>query len=135
MREIKFRAFIKEKNKIIYSYDSVDTDDLSAGVEMGNFFKDLEDLTIHKGDVILMQFTGLKDKNGKEIYEGDIVKVPSAEKAMFVVYQAPEFVMKVSKTSKAWSGFALKYTENQFQEIIGNIYENKELFKITLCQH
>jgi hypothetical protein len=73
--------------------------------------------------------TGLKDKNGKEIYEGDIVEHGIDNNTAIVIYQAPSFVMKKNIKNKTWYEFILSETELQFEKIIGNIYENPELLK------
>ncbi len=93
MREIKFRAWDKRAKKM--------TGDV--------FFKPESE------DVILMQCTEIKDRNGKEIYEGDIVTKE---------YTSGLHTLEVKW--RGYGGFSELYCSNKF-EIIGNIYENPEL--------
>jgi hypothetical protein len=95
-REIKFRAWCK-KNEIMHR----EWKDLDAKNE------------------ILMQYTGLKDKKGKEIYEGDIVKEREWKQE----------IRWSIENSGFWVGtsYHLNMRTAQEIEIIGNIYENKEL--------
>ncbi len=72
----------------------------------------------HVSDCVLMQFTGLRDKNGQEIYEGDIVAWH-------------QFKITVEwNPMEARFGFPTEYSLRQHEvEIIGNIHENPELLK------
>ena len=67
------------------------------------------------------QFIGLYDRNGKEIYEGDIIKLGNGQ-VRFVFYGCSEF--KHTAYGKVAKNFDYK---DKGYEVIGNIYENKEL--------
>lgn len=83
-------------------------------------------------DVILMQSTGLKDKNGKEIFEKDIVDFKGRKAivkwhgsyASFIY----EFVDELQNRTTEWQSLYLSYYHF---EIIGNVYENPELLEVT----
>ena len=75
---------------------------------------------------ILMQFTGLTDKNGKEIYEGDIVDVDDySNGAYFGINQPRKRITIQYQDLSVGIGFHILHKNNA--EIIGNIYENPEL--------
>ena len=79
----------------------------------------------------LMQCTGLKDKNGKEIFEGDIVKIPedydefgrNAGEILKVAFDKGCFRLKRPNSK----GRGFYFEDDNVVEVIGNIYENQEL--------
>lgn len=84
----------------------------------------------HADEIELMQSTGLKDKNGKEIFEGDIVDYKGREAVVkwhgsyaSFIYR---FVDELNKRSAEWYPLYLAYLKC---EVIGNIYENPELLE------
>lgn len=125
MREIKFRAWDKELKFI------VDSSRYLLGMD-GNAFFDNNDSSLYDQTekLVLMQYTGLKDKNGVEIYEWDILQ-GSNGRIVVCTYQAPIFVLKEKLTNKRWFNFIRHPDENQFETVIGNIYENPELLEAS----
>ena len=109
MRELKFRAWNEQRKKIIFG----PTD----GNDSPSWILALMD------DVPKMQYTGLKDKNGKEIYEGDIVNHLYHHQKAVIEWINCGLMMKYSDGLKD-SMFAI---DMEHIEIIGNIYENPEL--------
>jgi len=115
MKEIKFRAL----DKTCGEFTNIEYLDIR--------FKNNGEIEIFEGDHIvstnktndyeLMQYTGLKDKNGKEIYEGDIIKHS---------YRVRNTVIKWDDKRAGWS---MGGYNNDTVEVIGNIYENPELLK------
>ena len=119
MREIKFMAWHKEK-KILREVLEIS---FSGGYVILAGFGSFGEIEAPIRDVELMQYTGLKDKNDKEIYEGDILTW--GNNVIAKVYYADDLAMFrcVIEGTDEFDLFAF----NQEASIIGNIYENKEL--------
>lgn len=120
MREIKFRAWdIPEKE--MYGWYAI---------------RDAKNLgSVEDKEVIFMQYTGLKDKNDKEIYEGDILKSLGRELDKCIWY-TPEidsepaisgFTFTPVRKIGGWAAYETGWV--WAAEVIGNIYENPELLK------
>ena len=115
MREIKFRAWDIDKKEMFIPSMITSSGDISRPYGIDNWCK-----------AELMQFTGLQDKNGKDIYEGDIVEYEDlaldgggdGEKHIVCFESLEEAIM---------FNMGFKYVGSEQMEIIGNIYENPEL--------
>ena len=120
MRDIKFRVWDNERNAMFNS-KSVDIDFFEGKIEItSDTIRYDEVYTDEIKDFELMQYVGCKDKNNKEIYEGDIVK--TKEHIGQIIYSKGMFFIDVK------GDFYLPiYNVSEFMEVIGNIYENPEL--------
>jgi uncharacterized phage protein (TIGR01671 family) len=117
MREIKFRAWNKE-TKSMRIVDNMQLDNSKVNlVFMEN--GELAPESFLRENLILLQFTGLKDEDGKEIYEGDIVQ-KGFEKYQ-IEWQYTSF--GINTRNYGWQ-LLDEFTD---LKIIGNIYENPEL--------
>ena len=113
MREIKFRAWDGERMKEVLTW-GFNEGFISTPKTLGD-----------ENDFDIMQYTGLKDKNGVEIYEGDVVSVGDINYE--IVYLAPTFYLR--KKANYNINLETFSTPMVFKEVIGNIHENPELIK------
>lgn len=122
MREIKFRYWDKENNEMINA-------DVLA-------FEEYLPVADHLNQEGIMQYTGMKDVNGVEIYEGDILQPSNNEKKIFtVVWREGEsgfkrkysYVRKYQREEYEGTSYLPIYPNGH--KVIGNIHENPELIK------
>ena len=127
MRAIKFRAWYQGKMipagspKWLVEFDGDIWENVGKGYQ--------PDVLNDRSDAVLMQFTGLTDRNGKEIYEGDILDSPNGIEV--VTFQYGMFGAGTVNGSH-WGGMLLTDSDagNEVLEaVIGNIYQDSELLE------
>lgn len=129
-REIKFRAWVMAKHCYM---EVVSIEFLTNKVILKEIWVRAHSILAMKAvsldRVILEQYTGLKDKNGKEIYGGDIVKVVGVGVSRVIQSGWGEWQL-CDLTNSDGNILSLGYClEREYCEVIGNIHENPELLE------
>ncbi len=118
MREIKFRAWLRQKEKMLHW----GTDIVSIGPPLSIYDAERQ---VWYGDerIVLMQYTGLKDKNGQEIWEGDTMQLEGTIRGW----------IEYDSTKASWIVQGFDFWCHLFQvaelEVIGNRYEHPSLLR------
>lgn len=151
MREIKFRAWDEWSNRMIFQHDMncvIGNKEYyfslyEESVELLHYDEDYSAYV--KCNAELMQYTGLKDMNGKEVYEGDIVKEKYYEYSKYSKKQPSKSYGVIKRENKSCNLYIEWHFQDRYEgeafwntnqlyinkacefEVIGNIYENKDL--------
>lgn len=133
-REIRFRGLTINTKRWVYGYlAEIETNwDYYNGyglpTEYSKVIISTEYTTREAVDIIpetVGQYTGLKDKNEKDIYEGDILKDCDTREIKTVIWHKNCFILRDTKGFYQWT-----YFEDE-HEVIGNIYENPDLLEVA----
>lgn len=131
----RYIAWIKTEKRMFFSDDilAIDYENEEVVTQQVYFENGLPDdrfIYCYKTDEIeLMQTTGLKDKNGKEIFEGDIVKMSKDVYSEPTYYEVVRHYGGAYRLESKQHGCEL-WLRHTNCEVVGNIYENRELLEV-----
>jgi len=139
MREIKFRVW--DGDKFIWNSQGSQQDKQHFFIGVEGFIYAKYGRTEYHENLVIQQFTGFKDKNNKDIYEGDIVKFEHDEeicgpcsypkRRKYLGQVVDVYLIQHAKPSifKEYREKLIKHCQGKKIEIVGNIFENPELLK------
>lgn len=130
MREIRYRAWNKQENRWATHNEQLSDVNVSASVRAPSI------MTVGSDKYDLQMFTGLKDKNGVEIYEGDLLKKRNYKDAIYkVVWTKHGFELRHDFIRKykgdSWEETAYLPIHERDYIVIGNIYEHPHLLEVS----
>ncbi|MEF3330589.1 YopX family protein [Oceanobacillus oncorhynchi] len=131
MREIKFKIYDTDLERMYHLLENR----CSFGTSEENRAVSWEDVFAERYDCLIpLQYTGLKDKNGKEIFEGDIISTDLSRPYLIVEFRNGGFMYQCHDSGEDYYDFMLPPADDVIEqdhwgEIIGNIYENPELLE------
>lgn len=134
MREIKFRAWDKKEKKMYYDVQNTYDFMINNGGCFEESFKDV----LEYDNYVVMQYTNCYDINGKEIYEGDIIRLEGVDDREIgstwehigkILYKRGAFFVCYFDYYADGDEELICDAQVEFGTVIGNVYENKELLE------
>ena len=138
MERLKFKIWDKKNKKfLVKSIDNIGINDkqsIDTNEFKNNIFSYLDwengSIRLNSKKYIVLQYIGLKDMKGKEIYEGDIIKYIDDfyYKVVYIKESACFVLSPIIKNTRIIFSFNFRMSNNKGMELVGNIFENKSLY-------
>jgi uncharacterized phage protein (TIGR01671 family) len=128
----KYRAWHIALNKM-FSAEELGADQMTLSVDGRGFVNvhpTLQGSVFYGDKMIPLEYTGLKDKNGKEIYESDILRFNPTDDACLIIWRQICASFCARKTGWTFDHYFGEAFDSSDCEIIGNIYQNPELVEV-----